>query len=362
MNKVTKVVLLIVILTALVAWAVYPRLDDLFPKGKDKSNISTTNVANNSLALPVNAVVATPKFLENKIKITGSLLPNESVTIMSEVAGMVTEIMFEEGQKVRKGDLLLRLKDDELRAQLEKLKYSRKLAQETENRQRQLLEKEAISQEEYDITLTNLNTSEADIKLLQTQIERTYMRAPFDGILGLRQISEGAYITSSTSITTLYNLDPMKVAFAIPGKYVNKVNVGDEIAFSTEVSNQLFKGEVYAIEPQIEANTRTVQIRAYAGNKDAQLIPGQFAKVELLMERIEDALMLPAYAVIPELNGHKLFLVKDGKAIQRMVQIGVRTESEVQILEGLNPQDTVITSGLLEIRPGIEVKLKSINN
>lgn len=273
MNKVTKVVLLIVILIAIVVWAIYPRLDDLFPKEEEKSQVSTTNVANNSSALPVNAVVATPKFLENKIKITGSLLPNESVTIMSEVPGMVTKINFEEGQKVRKGDLLLRLKDDELRAQLEKLKYSRKLAQETENRQRQLLEKEAISQEEYDITLTNLNTSEADIKLLQTQIERTYIRAPFDGILGLRQISEGAYITSSTSITTLYNLDPMKVAFAIPGKYVNKVNVGDEIEFSTEVSNQLFKGEVYAIEPQIETNTRTVQIRAFAANKAAQLIP-----------------------------------------------------------------------------------------
>ena len=363
MNKVTKVVLLIVILLAIVVWAVYPRLDEFFPKEEESSaKASTTNVSNLSAALPVNAVVMKPKLLESKIKITGSLLPNESVTIMSEVAGMVTEIQFEEGQRVKKGDLLLRLKDNELRAQLEKLRYSRELAQETENRQRQLLEKEAISQEEYDITLTNLNTSEADIKLLQTQIDRTYIRAPFDGIIGLRQISEGAYITTATSITSLYNLDPIKVAFAIPGKYVSKVNAGDQIQFTTENSEQIFNGEVYAIEPQIDANTRTVQIRAYAQNKETQLIPGQFAKVELLMETVDNALMVPAYAVIPELNGHKLFLAKNGLAVQKSVLIGMRTESEVQILEGLKPQDTVITSGLLEIRPGIEVNLKSINN
>ena len=256
--------------------------------------------------------------------------------------------------------MLVSLKNDELQAQLEKLKFSKKLAVGSENRQKQLLNKEAISQEEYDISLTALNTIEADIRMVEAQLARTSIVAPFDGVLGLREISEGAYITNSTIITNFYSIDPVKIDFAIPGKYASIVSVGDVIQFETETSTEVFRGTVYAFEPQIDQNTRTLRMRAISSNEQGKLLPGQFAKIELIMSSVNDALMVPAVSVIPELNGHMLFVAQGGKAQSVPVKIGLRTESSVQILEGLNPQDTVITSGLLEIRQGSSISISSL--
>ncbi|MEC7754377.1 MULTISPECIES: efflux RND transporter periplasmic adaptor subunit [Roseivirga] len=358
MSKVSRIAVILVIILAVAAWAVYPRLDEITGSESQVAPVA----ARGGGALPVNISVAKPKYIENKIKITGSILPNESIELKSEVSGLVMKIHFQEGQRVKKGDLLISLKDDELRAQLEKLRYSNQLARETEARQQKLLQKEAISQEEYDIALTNLNTTSADIKLVEAQLEKLSIRAPFDGVLGLRQISEGAYITNGTVITNLYNLNPMKVDFAIPGKYAGKVQKGDKINFTTDASNKIFEGEVYAIEPRIDETTRTLKLRALADNKDNQLMPGQFAKIELVMESIDNALMVPAVSVIPELNGHRIYLAKGGKAVINNVEIGIRTDEEVQIISGIEPRDSVITSGLLQIRPGAAIQINSVKN
>ncbi|WP_420388187.1 efflux RND transporter periplasmic adaptor subunit [Roseivirga sp.] len=359
MSKTSRLIVIVIIILAVAAWVIYPRMDEIF--GTESQGVGAgPAAARGPSTVPVSGIVVTPKRLENKIKVTGSILPNESLELKSEVSGLITKIHFNEGETVKKGTLLVSLKNDQLQAQLEKLKYSRQLAQETERRQKLLLNKEAISQEEYDISLTSLNTVEADIKVVEAQIAQTSIVAPFDGILGLREISEGAYITNSTVITNLYSIDPVKLDFAIPGKYAAEVKKGDIIYFQTESLSEQFEGEVYAIEPQIDQTTRTLRLRAICSNEDGKLLPGQFARIELVMSAIDDALMVPTVSVIPELNGHKVFIARGGKVSSKVVQIGMRTEDAVQIVEGISPQDTVITSGLLEIREGSSISISNL--
>lgn len=359
MSKAARIILLVVIILSVVAWALYPRFGDIF--SSSEQNAGGPPAAFGPTTTPVTATIVAPTRLENKILITGSVQPNEALEVKSEVSGVITKIHFEEGEDVRKGQMLVSLRDDELQAQLEKLRYSKKLNEELEFRQRKLLEKEAISREEYDISLTQLNTSEADIKLLQAQLAKMTIEAPFDGVVGLREMSEGAYVTSSNVITNFYSLDPVKIEFSIPGKYVGEVKVGDKLNFNVDAFDEEFEGTVYAIEPRIDPNTRTLKIRAYSPNKERKLLPGQFARIELIMDTIEDAMLLPTQAVVPELNGHKVYIARGGKAESRKVQIGIRTNDNVQIVEGISLQDTVITSGILQMRPGASVSITSVN-
>ncbi|MGW8123769.1 efflux RND transporter periplasmic adaptor subunit [Roseivirga echinicomitans] len=359
MSKTSRIIVVLIIILAVAAWAVYPRIDEIIGSSAT-TEAATQNPSRARSALPVTGAIVTPQLLENKIKVTGSILPNESIQLKSEVSGLVTKVHFKEGQKVKKGTLLVSLKDDELQAQLEKLKFSKRLAVGNENRQKQLLDKEAISQEEYDITFTTLNTIEADIKVIEAQLAKTSIIAPFDGILGLRGISEGAYITNSTIIASFYSIDPVKIDFSIPGKYASIVGINDVIQFKTETSDEVFIGTVYAYEPQIDPNTRTLRMRAMSSNEKGELLPGQFANIEFIMSSEDNALMVPAIAVIPEVDGHTLFVYRSGKAQAVKVKIGLRTESSVQILEGLSPQDTVVTSGLLEIRQGSAITISSL--
>ena len=359
MSKASRIIIVLIIILAVVAWAIYPRIDEILPKSEGDTPSSESS--RRTSILPVTGHVVLPQLLENKIKITGSILPNESLELKSEVPGLATKINFLEGQKVKKGTVLVSLNDDELQAQLQKLRFSKKLAEETEKSQKQLVDKDAISQEEYDISLTAVNTLDADIRIIGAQLAKTSIIAPFDGTLGLRQISEGAYITNSTIIATLYNIDPVKIDFSIPGKYANEVKVGDEIQFTTETSTDMFFGKVYALEPQIDQTTRTLKLRAISRNEDGKLLPGQFARIELIMSSVNDALLVPAVSVIPELNGHMVFVARSGKVQAVAVEIGIRTENFVQITKGLSPRDTVITTGLLEIRQGSAITVTSIS-
>ncbi|MFA0961423.1 efflux RND transporter periplasmic adaptor subunit [Roseivirga sp. BDSF3-8] len=348
--KSTLTVLIILVVLFLIAW---PKLD--FLHGEDKAQEPSGNSSMKAEQIPVNVVVVEEQTANQNIRITGTIQANESVELRSEVSGKVTRIYFDEGQPVNRGQMLVTINDEELRAQMEKLKYTQQLYNETEQRQKKLLEREAISQEEYDIALTELKTATADIKLLQAQIAKSQLRAPFSGIIGLRFISDGSYITPSDPIATLYNLNPAKIEFSIPGKYAEKVQEGDSIRFNVESMEGTFKGQVYAIEPRIDPSTRTVLVRAKSDNTDKRLLPGQFARIELTLGRTENALMVPSQAVIPELDGHKVFVVKEGKAQAKKVTLGTRTELAVEVTEGLAPKDSVITTGILQIREGSEV-------
>lgn len=311
--------------------------------------------------LPVEAIVITPTTLENKVVITGSVQANESLELKSETAGKITHIYFKEGKTVKKGDLLIQVNDEEIRAQLTKQKFNRKLNQDIEFRQRKLLEKDAISQEEYDNALNRLNTAIADISLLAAQLDKTKVKAPFDGVIGLRYVSEGALISTSTAIASLYNISPAKIEFAIPGRYSMQVKPGQKINFTVESDTSVFVGEVYAIEPQIDANTRTIKIRALAENTKGLLLPGQFVRVELILGSTMNAILVPTEAVIPELNGHKVFITKNGRAQEVPVQTGIRSNLNLEIISGLKARDTLITTGILQLRPGMQIQITKMN-
>ena len=311
--------------------------------------------------LTVEGIIVSPRRVDSKITVTGSILANESVEITSEISGKITGIHFQEGQRVKKGELLVSLNDEELKAQLQKLQYNQKLYRDTEFRQRKLLEREAISQEEYERAVTVVKTNTADIQIVQAQLAKTKITAPFEGVIGLRMISLGAYITSNDVISTLYNIDPSKIEFSIPGKYSSMVSTDMPITFTTDGSAEVFKGKVYALEPQIDIKTRTLKLKAISPNPDNHLLPGQFARIELVLQTLEKAIMVPTESVIPELEGHKVFLKKQGRVSSVEVEVGIRTEREVQILSGINEQDTVLTSGILQVRPGQSINI-SINS
>ena len=312
-------------------------------------------------ALPVSAEVIKPRPLSNKIKVTGTVLANESIELKSEISGKISNIFFREGDRIPKGKLLVSINDEELQAQFEKLKYNKKLYKDNEFRQKKLLEKEAISQEEYEIALTELNSIEADIKLVQAQIDKAHLRAPFSGIIGLRQVSEGSYISPSTTIANFFSIDPIKLEFSVPGKYSSQIQTGQKMIFTVESLDDVFTGTVYAIEPQIDPDTRTLQVRAISENKNRNLLPGQFANIEITLETIDNALLVPTMAIIPELNGHKLYKYENGAAKAVQVQIGTRTDQHVQISKGINPEDTILTSGILQVRDGVPVQITELN-
>ena len=314
-----------------------------------------------SSTLPVEAMVITPSKLDNVVVVTGSVQANESLELKSETAGTITDIYFKEGKTVKKGELLVQVNDEEISAQLTKQRFNKKLNEDIEFRQRKLLEKDAISQEEYDNALNRLNTAIADISLLEAQLDKTKVRAPFDGIIGLRYVSEGALITTSTPIANLYNISPAKIEFAIPGRYSMQVKAGQRINFTVESDTSIFVGDVYAIEPQIDANTRTIKIRALAENTKGLLLPGQFVKVELILGSTQNAILVPTEAVIPELNGHKVFISKNGKAKEVSVQTGIRSNLNLEIISGLNPRDTLITTGILQLREGLDIQITKMN-
>ncbi|MEO0553812.1 MAG: efflux RND transporter periplasmic adaptor subunit [Bacteroidota bacterium] len=351
MKSSTKIVIAIIVIICL-GFIIIPRWD----KGSEtpEENSAITPESNK---LEVLAVIAQSKKLNNDLRITGSLTANESVELKSEVSGVVRSILFKEGQKVIKGQLLVELNDEEFKAELEKLQYTKKLNEDIEYRQKQLLAKEAISTEEYEMSLTTLQTSIAEIKINQVQIEKHKIRAPFSGTVGLREISEGSYISPSDLIATIYSIDPIKVDFSIPGRYISELNIGDQISFTVDAFDESFEGAIYAIEPQIDPETRSIKVRAVSDNSENKLLPGQFARVNLTISTVEEAIMIPTEAIIPELNGKKVYVFANGKAASKEVTTGLRTADKIQVTTGLVDSDTVITTGILQLRPGMEVDI-----
>jgi membrane fusion protein (multidrug efflux system) len=308
-------------------------------------------------ALSVQVSVLQPETLADKILTTGTMLANEEVALRSEVAGRVETINFAEGRAVQQGDLLIQLNDADLQAQRKQAAFRLKLAQDREARQAKLLEKGGVSQEEYEATQNEVNVLEAELDLIDVQIEKAKIRAPFSGVVGLRSISEGSYLTPNATVAILKDLDPIKVEFSIPERYAQRVDVGDEIEFTVEGVSGTHEGTIYAYEPRIDQDTRTLRIRARSPNPGGTLLPGAFADIELIFEEIPDALTVPAISVIPELGGKKVFVVENGTAASRSVETGIRTADRLQVTDGLAPGDSVIVTGIQQLRPGLPVRI-----
>jgi membrane fusion protein (multidrug efflux system) len=308
----------------------------------------------------VNVVVVQPQPLNNVIQSNGTVLANEEVEVRSEISGIIKKIHFKEGQKVQKGQLLATLNDDELQAQAERLAFTVKLNEQVEYRQKQLLEREAISRQEYDIALADVNTVKADLQRVRAQIARYYIRAPFSGEIGLRYVSEGSYVSPTTQIASMQDIDQVKIDFTVPEKYSDLVQRGDSVSFTVGGADKKYGALVYAVESKIDLNTRSLRVRALADNRKHTLIPGSFAKIELTLERIPDAIMVPTEALIPELQGQKVYLLKGGKAIPSAVKTGIRMSRQIQVTEGVSEADSIIVTGLLQIKDSAAVKVRDV--
>jgi membrane fusion protein, multidrug efflux system len=308
----------------------------------------------------VDVFVVSPTAYQNRISSTGTVMPNEEVQLSSEIAGRVTGLRFEEGSRVKKGQLLMTVNDDELRAQLQKLQSNQRLYRDMEERQRTLLEKEYISRQEYDQVSNQLAAVNADIRALQASLNKATVRAPFDGTIGLRQVSEGSYVAANTPVARLVDSSPVKIDFSIPGRYSSMVKEGDIIKFTAEGNTQEYEARIYAVDPSIDPATRTLRVRALYPNSKEEVKPGAFVRIDIALKEMEEAILLPTESIVPEIDGHKVFLVKSGKAVPQMVHIGQRSDRLIQILEGIAPGDTVVQSGILQVRPGSNLNIRRV--
>jgi membrane fusion protein (multidrug efflux system) len=352
MKKKTLITILSILGVIILLLAASPKLS-LF----STNAAPATPGARADMRLPVSVHILVPERVEDKIRSTGSVIANEEVELRSEIAGKISRIAFREGSSVQRGELLVKIDDSELQAQLLKLQSQEKLAREVENRRRLMFDSKLISSEEYERAVNELNSTLADIVLTKARIGKTGIRAPFDGIVGIRYVSEGSFVSSATRIASLQNISSVKIDFSVPERFVNDVRKGQEIQFRLTGMEGSYTGEIFAIEPKIDPTTRTVLLRAQSSNKDGKIIPGAFAEIELILRQLESALMVPTEAMIPELGGQSVYLLKNGQAQPQRVETGLRTNRTIQLTSGVQAGDTVITSGILQIRPGLPVRL-----
>lgn len=327
-----------------------------------ESEDSKGAVAPEEPLLRVEVYEVRPKVVQEAIVATGELRADEEVDLRAEESGRVVKLSFREGQKVKAGDLLVKINDEDLVAERRRLEVQKDLAQTREQRSKTLFDEGTLSQDRYDEANGRLLVLKAQLAQIDAEIRKTEIRAPFSGVIGLREVSEGSYLTSATSIARLQNLDPIKLDFAIPEKYVGSIARGDSVEFTVAGQARTFSGKVYAVEPRIDAATRTVRVRARAANPGGELFPGAFAKVRLVLAEQDDALMVPAIALVPGLEATTVYVVESGSGgdvvSPRAVEIGRRTEDRVQILSGLEAGDRVVVSGVQQVRPGLAVEAR----
>lgn len=305
----------------------------------------------------VKLMIAKDTVLDNNIDVTGSIDANEKVNLVSETSGNITGIYFQEGSQVKKGQLLVKVYNQDQLAALKQVEYQIALAKQNENRNKLLLQKEAISQQEYDTSLTNLNSLQAQADMLRAQIAKTEIRAPFSGTIGLRNVSPGGYLSQNTPIASLVNIDPAKITFAVPEKYLSLISKGTKVTFNVTSSNQNFKAVVYAIEPSIDVTSRTITVRAKADNPNGILKAGSFAKINLQLDQIPKTIMLPTECIVPGLKTSVVYVYHHGMALEKPVKTDVRTDTRVQVTSGIKPGDSVVISGIIQMRPKVPLKI-----
>lgn len=359
MNKRIKWGIIVLVGAGLLGWGIYTQL----PKANEElaaADQMMQGKKGGKKTLNVNAKIIRPQLLTDEIQISGSLLPDEEVDLSFESSGKIIEINFNEGSTVHKGQLLAKANDRQLQAQLQRLVAQLKLAEDRVFRQNALLERDAVSKEAYEQVKTELATLNADIALVKANIDQTELRAPFDGIIGLRQVSVGTYASPTTIVAKLTKLSPLKVEFAVPERYANEVRIGADLNFTLEGKLNAFHAKVYARESKIDPQTHTLTIRALYPNAAGNVLPGRYATIRLNKEEIKDAIAVPSEAIVPEMGKDKIFLYRNGKAEPVEIIAGIRTESQVQVVKGLQAGDTILTSGTLQLRMGIPVTLDKV--
>lgn len=304
------------------------------------------------------AVVAQSFQVNRSVQAPGTILPNESTDLRPEISGRVTAINFKEGSFVQQGAVLVELFDDDLQAQLKKLEVQLKIAETTEGRQKELLAINGTSQQDYDNTVLNTANIKADMELLRVNISRAVIRAPFSGRLGLRNISLGAYVTPQNIITNISQVNVVKAEFTVPEKYAAEMTAGRGVQMLADGNGKTYYATVMASQNTIAADTRNLTVRAVVKNADASLTPGAFVQVTVAVGENTPAIMIPTQSVIPSTRYKKVIVSREGKAVFQNVNTGFRDSARVEILNGINKGDTVLTSGLLSIKEGQSLKVK----
>jgi membrane fusion protein (multidrug efflux system) len=313
--------------------------------------------------ISVEGLVVKTSSINEVVEASGTILANEATEIRPEISGRITQLNIREGAVVPKGSLLVKIYDADLQAQLNKLLVQLQIAEKTEERQKELLKIGGIAQQDYDLSTLQVSNIKADIELTRVNISKTEIRAPYNGRLGLKSISPGAYISPTTLITTITQMNQMKIEFSVPEKYSAQINNGLTLDFMLDGSTKSYKANVLAREGSVDQNTRNLRIRAVVqGGADQFLVPGTFAKVRMILGENRNAIMIPSNAVIPQARNKQVALYRGGMASMIDIDTGIRDSSNVQVLSGLKSGDTLVTSGLLFIKPGTKLKLSKIVN
>lgn len=320
---------------------------------------SSTTIKTPPLAVEVQVIQ--PTTLIDRVESNGTLLPFEQTELHPEMAGRVTGLYFKEGTKVKKGSLLMKLYDADLKAQLTKLTVQQATAAKTVERYAQLLAINGISQQDYDLAVLQVNNIKADIELVKANLSKTELRAPFDGKIGLRSISEGAFVNTNTAIATLADVKQLKLEFSVPEKYASLIRPNDPLEFSVEGASGTFTAHVMASEVIITENTRNLSVKALVRANNPALVPGAFAKTKMELGKNDHALLVPSDAVVPQGRKKQVFLYRNGKAMAIEVSTGSRSAGTVEITSGIQQGDTLITSGLLFLKPMADVKISKVN-
>lgn len=346
--------------TAIVAGVSVFGYFQLIPRQNEElATVDNTPVRNNKKVLNVTARILKPQLLTDEILTVGKLVPDEEVQLTFETSGKITDIYFKEGTFVEKGTLLAKVNDSQLQAQLARLEAQVPLAQDRVYRQSALLQRDAVSKEALEIVKTELATLNADIEQVKAHISMTELRAPFDGIIGLRQVSVGAYASPSTIVATLTSISPIKIEFSVSERYSRDVKKGTRLSFNVDGYTTPFEAQVYATESSLDPETHNLTVRALYSNSDQMLMPGQYTGIRLKQKEITDAISVPAEAIVPEMGKNKVFVYRNGHAEPVDITIGLRTDTQVQVVEGLHSGDTILTSGTLQLRKGSAVKIES---
>lgn len=309
----------------------------------------------------VDAFRVSTSSVSETIEVPGSLLPYEETDIRAEVGGRIVCLNIREGSVVEKGTLLVKLFDEDLQAQLRKLKVQLQINEKTEERNRELLKINAISQQDYDLSTLNVENLKADIEATEIDISKTEIRAPYRGTLGLRNVSLGSYISPADVITTIRQVERLKLEFSIPEKYAREVGKGYKVRFRVDGGFREHTAEVIATENSVDQTTRTLKIKAIVNKTDAELVPGIFARVNLQLGRDTMALLVPTQAVIPTIRNKQVIVLREDSLVFTVVETGIRDSAYVQVIRGLNAGDTVLTSGLMAIRPASKVKISKVS-
>lgn len=345
---------IIITVITLLAW---PKI---FNKKEELNNV----VSKQQKAAPpikVSYIIAQKQSVASTIQAIGSIMADEEVELHAEAQGRIVKIGFTEGTFIAKGKQLIKIYDGDLQAQLTKALVNKKLKLATEKRNKILLEKGAISSEDYEISLTDLNAINADIELLKENIKLTEIVAPFSGKIGLKYVSVGSFVNSTTKIAAMQKMDRVKIEFSIPERYVSQVNVGTTVSFKVDGIQKSFNAKIYAMEPKVDPINRNVLIRAICENNNGVLLPGLFAKIEVPLNDKEGVFLIPTQSIVPILKGQKVYVIHGDSATEQKVEVAGRNELNVEVVSGLKTGDSVIVSGIIQMKQGVKVKVGKSN-